>query len=266
MFSKLMHILRDETTEEGDLGGGGGKDLESQLAAANEKLQKEAEARARAEGEAAALRQTVTNVRESKDDRKEEPQKFTRAQLDQMVEKGTLDKVTADGYWEMQLRNEVTQQVSDRIFNRLEAKERSGKLTAEIRSYQEAFPDTVKVGSETHTKMTSEYTRLVDLGYPRDVSTELLAAKTVCGALPKKGAPKDVTRESRETHTETGGSGAGPTKDPQSKDPVVRMGLTTREKNYYQSAIDKGVYKDWSDVEETMKHSNPNTRKKYNAA
>lgn len=265
MYRKLMHYLRDEAPENGDAGAGDSKDLAAQLEATREKLRQESEARARAEGVAEGVR-TAAASRTEEPRREERPEKFTRGQLDAMVEKGTIDRATADSYWDMQLRNEVTQQVSDRIWGRLTERDRSTKLNAEISAYQEAFPDSNKPGSDTHKKMQAEYNRLVnDLGYEKGAATELLAAKAVLGSLPKK-AVKEVTRDSQESHQETGGSGSGVSgrQDSKSKDPAVRMGLSEREKSYYDDCIKKGVYKDWADVEDTMKHSNPNLRKRYN--
>jgi len=267
MLIKRHQILQEEAGDEA--GGGGEKDLATQLEETNKLLVKEGEARARAEGEAAALRHVTANLPEKEVKREEVLTKqFTRSELDAMVEAEKLTKAEADNYFELQLTNKVTREVSKHLTDTLARNNRNQKIGAEIEAYQEAFPDSMKDGSDTRTKMSTEYNRLVeDLGYAKGPETQLLAAKAVLGVLPK-GKPKDLTRESRESHQDTGGAGGGAqdrNQDKGSKDPTVRMGLSSREKKYYEGMIEKGIYKDWKDVEDTMKHSNPGIRKKYSA-
>lgn len=213
-------------------------------------LQKEREARIRLEEQVKTL-----SV-------KPEPKKYSLSELNKLVDDGKVTREQADQYWEQQVSKSIDEKVDAKVSAKEQERERTAKLKTKIDRYKSLAPDVLKQGSEDRQKVINAYKDLVDAGHPDDARTELAALMAVYGTADELEKRKSsMTRELRDKHQETGGG--KPPSDPTQAG--LLKTLSVREKAHYESLIQRGLYKDWKDVEEELKYADPNLRKRYGA-
>jgi hypothetical protein len=191
----------------------------------------------------------------------EEPKVYTRADLNAMVEAGTINQAQADAQMDFQTRETAKAEaarVATEIVNR---STRTGDVTAQISSYVEAEPELKDKSSDTYQKVAEEFRFFVGQGDdPKSLATELKAIRAALGPIEKLKAAKSG-RTSHEGHRETGGGGgAGP------KGGQGNLKLSAKERTHYEGKVGPGkLYKDWKAVEDELKFARPETRQRHGA-
>ena len=190
-----------------------------------------------------------------------EPKKYSLADLNKLVDEGQITGEQRDQYFETQISKTIDERVDTLVSKKEQEREKATRLKTEMDRYKSLIPDVMKQGSEDRQKVTNAFNRLVDMGSPNDARTELAALMSVYGPVEELEKRKStMTRELRDKHQETGGG-----KPPEPVSTGMLKTLSPREKAHYESMIQKGLYKDWKDVEEELKHANPDLRKRYGA-
>jgi hypothetical protein len=185
----------------------------------------------------------------------------TRAELLKHVEDGNLTQVEADVIWEKQMKSEVKAEVISEARHRQSAEALVREAQDEMAGYRELVPAVWEKGSPEYEKAAKEFALLVRRGMPgkgpEALLTEATAIRNAFGDVDTLRASKKSRTGPAETHAETGGSkdaGEGVTKE------GVPKGLTSREKEHYEKGIRSGLYKDWKDVAEELKHATVRAR------
>ena len=161
----------------------------------------------------------------------------TRAELLQGVETGQITQAQADEAWEKQIEHRVRTGITEEWKQYESTRDLTTRVTTEMDQYTQTYPDVMTHGTENRDKVAAEFSYLRSHGMPDTKATELIALRNVFGPIHKK---RDITQQRRETHQETSGEKPG---GENQKTPE----LPTRYKTYYQSQIDKGMYKGWDD-------------------
>lgn len=242
----------------------GKKSVEEQLAETNRRLEEERLARVKAEGKAEGMTEALSQQPPTRQEEHQE-QRYTRAQLNAAVKNEQLSQDDADLMWETQLRKDITREVTQTVSSQVSGQAAVQAISSEIDEYTKLFPNSSVQGSKEHKDLQTEYQKLRNMGQPKGLATELMAAKIVFGPLEKVKAGKEITREVNEGHQEGGGGNNGRPRSKQAGD-ENKVVLTPRERKYYQDQIDKGIYKDFKEVGEMIKaHANPRIRERSRA-
>ncbi len=174
---------------------------------------------------------------------------YTRIELAKLVEDGQITEVQADTVMDNQLRAEVRTEISEQTARGIKNSAIAVNVHTGLAEYKKYLPDLNTPGSENRTKVTAEYSRLVnDFDMPPSEATELIALEKVFGPVsllkPRKSG--------RQTHQETGGSSSSGTGKGKKGGSLFDK-LSTDRKQYYNSKIASGLYKDEKAVEEELK-------------
>ena len=156
-----------------------------------------------------------------------------RATLLAQVEAGKMTRAQAETVWEKGL----VQQVADRVVGQVAAVQTQQTVQQRIAGYETQFPALKDQESDTFKAATAELQRLMELGLPDVPGTVLVAVEKVLG--PLKGL---AARQSGASSEEGGGAGQ-PNRRP-SGAKLTWNDLDTRQKEYYDRAIDGGGYAD----------------------
>ena len=187
---------------------------------------------------------------------------YTWDQLQQAVQENKITEGVAHEVWATQNRRLAVQEATSSVMTQTQARSTAAMVEAEIAKYRNAIPQVLDPSSEQRQRVVREFNRLTGLGFDKhDLKTELAALQASFGTVEqviKAVKPKP------EGHREISSDGSAPseTGDPKSTAP---SSLTEDEKRYYDNAISRGLYKDWTEVREEMKFANPKTRRRYGA-
>ena len=189
--------------------------------------------------------------------KKPEPvQEWSRSQLDQAVRDGKITEDTANAIWDKQAEQRTERLVDAKVMD-LAAR---AETVRQIDEYTAIVPELLQEGSADRSKVRAKYEALIKQGFPANKATELVAVQTVYGPIEVVKAARGRSR-TEETHEDVGGGGSSAGAD----DAPKGLKLTADEKRYYQSGIDKGIYKDWKAVEDELKFANQRLRQKHGA-
>lgn len=189
----------------------------------------------------------------------EPPREYTRAQLDKAVEENQITEAQRDDIIERQNAARVQRQIDQAVDSKVTGITREQQVEQQIGQYGEIEPNVVKEGSDERRRVKQQYDAYVAMGLPKTKATELAALRTIFGEIDVFRAKKNRTQEYE--HHEEGGSG-----DPGEVTPKgTKLKLTKDERRYYESCIEKGIYKDWKEVEAEMKYANPQIRARHGA-
>lgn len=209
---------------------------------------------ARLEAENAALR-----LAQQKPQEQDEPAKrYTKAELNAAVQASQITAEQSDEIWAKQIREDAKREAKAEVLGTVRAERQQERIDQDLNEYKRLSPEIMEEGHETRQKIHDEFQYLVGLGHPgaandpRTLQTQLLAIRAVLGPLERLKTAKSARREA-EAHEETGGnSGAAPRR----QGPKTGWdSLDKRQKDYYEAAINKGMYKDRAAVEAELKYS-----------
>lgn len=194
--------------------------LRDQLAAASERT-------ARLEGELAATRAPEPQA----------PKEFTRAELQQAVDNGTITEEKRDEILEEQRERKLTAKLEAKLEAKLAANQSQSRIQEDLTRYIEAHPGIEQAGHPDRLRLEREYQHLLSIGLPKGAATEAAAARAVFGPVEKI---RETTRQNRERHVETGGGSGGG--DEGDAAPSWHKGLSPRQRSYYAKKLEGGFY------------------------
>lgn len=171
--------------------------------------------------------------------------KYSRAQLREMVNNGTITEDQMDEQLEKQLREQISYETRSTLAQEVSAAKTQSKVETQIESYMSKYPSLNDKSSDTFKKVEKAFNSLTALGDPSDsAATELKALMVALGPVEASRVPQGVDKRP-ETFQETGGS--APSDSPSAEGPEWAKGLTGGQRNYYKGLIDKGIYKGFND-------------------
>jgi hypothetical protein len=183
-------------------------------------------------------------------------QKYTRKQLRQAVDAGTITQDDMDDILENQLRQEIQGEIRSTVTTASSEISRDNLVDTEIRRYKELVPNVLVQGSEERNRVEGEFRYLTGVGQDeRSKTTELAALRAALGPVEKLRKTSELTPDRRETHQDVGGGGDEPPA-PDAGHAVLKK-LNNDQKTYYKRQIDKGIYKDWDQVAKEMEYHTP---------
>lgn len=194
--------------------------------------------------------------------KKDEPKRFTRAELSAAVEARQITQDQADEAWAGQVEKDATDRATRTALAAVDDRQKKERVDSEIAKYTALKPEILQKGSELRQQVTDEYKSLVASGSPEGVPTELAAIKAVLGPLTKLEKAAGARREA-DPDQQGGGNDGRPAK--KSGNGKLVDTLSPREKEHYEKGIKAGRYKDWTEVESELKYANPNLRQKHGA-
>lgn len=181
--------------------------------------------------------------------------KYTWAQLQPLIDEGKMTLAQAADYREKIVREDAIQEAETRLQAKLSSTTHQTTVTSELARYRAAVPEVDQAGTPERVRVEKEYAYLTrTLGFPQTLETELVAKRNVLGDPDTVERAAQAKRSSqKESFVETHSNQQKPAPNP--KDPVLK--LTQREKDHYQKMIDRGRYKDWSEVKEELDWQKP---------
>lgn len=207
----------------------------------------------------AALTDQVRALVSKKDEpAKTEPKVWSRTELDTAVAGGKITQAQADAILTSQTEKTVRETARAEARDEIHTATLSAKVDAEIDAYKDLVPDVMKSGSDARKAVEAEYQELISLGDPATKVTELKAMRTALGKLSALKAAANA-REEREHHEDGGSSG-----DDDVANPSVWKGIPARNRTFYQTQINKGIYKGVDDpkLKRELDHIRANPRRR----
>lgn len=168
-----------------------------------QKLQEEREARIRLEERLAAAEAKAAPPK-----KEEPPQEFTRAQLREAVNEGTINEDQMEDIWAKQLRNQTRRDTEELLTKRDAVREKDTLVSTETQKYIDAYPGVAKQGSDDWQKVKKEYDFLIKLGDEHSDATQLKALRAAFGSS-ERVVSRNRASEFRETASETASPGGG---------------------------------------------------------
>lgn len=177
----------------------------------------------------------------------QQPTVFTRAQLTEAVNQGTITETEALAILDRQQAEGAARTAQTVAQQTVENMTRNTTTQQSIDKYKAYDADLNIPGSDAYARVQETIkNQLQVLGQAESTpAVELLALQSIYG--PETVLTQQEGR--RATHQETGGGSdrsGGETPD------GAPSGLTKRQVDYYQSRIDMGLYSDWDAVKEEL--------------
>lgn len=178
---------------------------------------------------------------------------FSKAELRKAVEEGKLSEDQAEAVWERQ----TEERIAERLTQDLAVHSQKTAAARTIAEYEAIDPALADEDSDLRHRVVDEYKSLLDLGSPNSEATMVAALRAVCGSVDtfkrSKAAKKGRVLESHDEYEagddlgETGANG--------------KPKLSKAERSYYAPLVQRGMYRDWKEVEEMVsKFGKPHLR------
>ena len=206
---------------------------------------------ARVAEEAARLRAEVEALKAAKVEAAA-PKPLTRAELKSLVEDGKITQEAADTAWDQQLLKAAEIGAIKAANSAVEEQKREGAVKQQLAEYKQLVPAAYENGTKERARAEKEFNKLVELGFPNNLATEVAAMRATFGDPEAIKAARSTGKNGPgESHAEVGGGdrpgGNGADADGKPK------GLTPRQDAHYSNLISRGVMKDWKAVAEELK-------------
>ncbi len=156
------------------------------------------------------------------------------------MDQGTLTQDQANEIADQQLEAKLKREFEQTLEEKLTVQRQVDTVATELNKYRDAYPDLMNAGSENRRRVTFEYEQLIAMGQPATPATEVLACRLAFGPANRL---RETTRETKETHSETGG--AATASEP--KGDGAPKSLNAKLKAHYAKQIERGAYKGWDD-------------------
>lgn len=187
---------------------------------------------------------------------------YTRSQLRQAVDAGTINEDQMDEIWANQVKKEAIAEARKETAAATSKSSVSDKHAATLASYREQIADLSDSSSDNREAAEAAYADLVDIhGKPETAEDklrlEVAACRTAFGPLDKLKGRVDSLKKSGKSGAQEVGGGDGDDA-PASKVKGIPKNLVS----YYEPLIARGMYKSWDEVRDELKHASPNVKKR----
>lgn len=197
----------------------------------------------------------------------ERPKRYTRAELNALVENRQITQEQADTQMDFQTREDAKAEAKRVATETVTAAQQKDRVDTEIARYKAVAPEILDDAHETRQRIKDEFAALIELGDdPRKLSTQLKAIRAVLGPVEKLERARNG-KPAFESHREYGGSErADPGGRKKKGDGTLTYDdLSPREKAHYDKGIQSGLYKDKAAVNAELAFAKPHIRQKYGA-
>lgn len=175
-----------------------------------------------------------------------EPKVYSVIELDNAVAAGSITQQQRDQIFAKQVNDEAIRNATAVAVDVVETQTRDNELDSELKQYASLVPDVMNDNSPTRQRIGHEFEYLVSKGAPRNLSTELAAVRAVMGSLDRIRAHQSGRRVAPTPFGDTTGGSRMSPQERREADAFDR--LSPKQRDYYQTMINKGVYANRSAV------------------
>lgn len=196
----------------------------------------------------------------------ESAKRYTRVELNAMVEARQITQEQADAQMDFQTREDAKSDAKRVATETVTAAQQKERVETEIARYKAVAPEILDDAHETRERIKVEFKALVGLGDDsRALATQLKAIRAVLGPVEKLERALNG-KPAHESHREFGGGDGGSQGKKKSPDGALTYDdLSPREKAHYDKGIQTGLYKDKAAVNAELKFAKSHIRHKYGA-
>lgn len=196
----------------------------------------------------------------------EKPKRFTRAELNAMVEARSITQDQADAQMDFQTREDAKSDAKRVATETVTAAQQKDRVETEIARYKAVAPEILDDAHDTRQRIKEEFQALIELGDDaRALSTQLKAIRAVLGPVDKLERARNG-KPAHESYREYGGGEGESRGKKKSNDGTLTYDdLSPREKAHYDKGIRSGLYKDKAAVNAELAFAKPHIRQKYGA-
>lgn len=174
-----------------------------------------------------------------------ETRDYSVSELDNAVQAGQITQAQRDQIFATQIERAATRRATETATQIIETTTRENALDGELQQYTAFAPDLTREGSPLRARVAEEFEYLVSRGAPRDLSTELAAARAILGPVERArnahGRPRGADRSSDSF-------GSRPQSPRERREEDAWQRLAPHQKQYYDKQISAGVYANRSAV------------------
>ena len=172
----------------------------------------------------------------------EKPVRYTREQIQELVDNGQATQAQAETYNAETMRESLKAEWDTELEAKLNVRDQQRVVQDQFDQYTAMRPDVKAEGTDDRRKFQEEYGALLKLGHPHDLRTEVAAMRSSFGPLTRVA---ETTRKRRETTRETGGAGDGP--EPGRGGEKWEKGLSASQITSFRHQVSVGAYKGFDD-------------------
>lgn len=170
------------------------------------------------------------------------PQKYTRAQLRELVATGQMTQEQADDTWDEQRERQITERVQQTVTEVVTTSRVTDTVASDLGRYKAAVPNIMIEGSEERQRVVNEFNFLVGLnGQPKTpkerLAMELAATRAALGPIERVERGKG--RTVHEPNPEAGGGRPGSGGGGSGKKTLLDQ-APERYRQHYQRMLDNG--------------------------
>lgn len=196
----------------------------------------------------------------------EQPKRYTRTELNALVEARQITQEQADAQMDFQTREDAKSDARRVATETVTAAQRKNRVETEIARYKAVAPEILDDAHDVRQRIKEEFQALIELGDdPKALETQVKAIRAVLGPVDKLERARNG-KPAHESHREFGGGGGGEPQRKKSGDGALTYDdLSPREKAHYDRGIQSGLYKDKAAVNAELAFAKPHLRQKYGA-
>lgn len=175
---------------------------------------------------------------------------YSRAQLQEAVNNGVINEDQMITQLQLQER-ETTKQETLRAFHE---QQRVQTLASQVQEYSALVPGWDQVGTPANQRVNPEWQRLINMGFPNNEATKLLALEKAFGTSTHIKQARQVQTQTAERRAvpQAIARRGGPPASATQKDPL--KALPQDELKLYKHYIEQGHYKNWDEVRQEVKY------------
>lgn len=167
-----------------------------------------------------------------------EPQEYSLTELDNAVANGAITQQQRDQMFAAQVERKAVKTATEAATQAVESHTQENNLDTQLQQYAAIAPDLMKDGSPLRARVASEFEFLVSQGLPRNLTTELAAARAVMG--PVERARQSVgRRRDADAYADSSNSRLSPAERRQ-EDAFSK--LEPGKRAHYEKLINMGMY------------------------
>jgi hypothetical protein len=168
-----------------------------------------------------------------------EQRDYSVSELDNYVAQGQITQAQRDQIFAQQIERNAAKRAQETATQIIETTTRENALDGELQQYTSFAPDLMREGSPLRARVAEEFEYLVSRGAPRDLSTELAAARAVLGPVDRA---RNAQGRARGADRSFDSFGSRPMSPRERREEDAWQRLAPHQKQYYEKQINAGVY------------------------
>jgi hypothetical protein len=171
-----------------------------------------------------------------------EQRDYTLSELDQAVAADQITQQQRDQIWQTQIERKAVKSATAAATQIVETQSRENNLDGQLQQYAEIAPDLMREGSPLRSRVADEFEFLVNQGAPRNLTTELAAARAVMGPLERAKSRAGGRARGADMSADTYGS--QPMSRAERRDQDAFSKLTPAQRQHAEKLVNMGLYAD----------------------